>query len=205
MKNVIVREVSLQFESLNGGDVFILDAGMNLYQWNGRQIKGGELCRAIYDERKGLPKVHVYSEDDNDAKPFQDLLGVKDWNSIKVKIAQEGGSDAAVGKSNVDKVFLWVSDATGPLSFSEVARGKISLKDFSSDDLFILDVGPEVFVWIGKASSAQEHKQGLLLQWNIWQVFFGLCTNCTSMGSLAYSPNVNRLSSTNQPPFQFAG
>ena len=56
----------LSYQSLNSGDVFILDTGLTLYQWNGSQssgiekAKGAELSRAIDDERKGLPTVVVY-------------------------------------------------------------------------------------------------------------------------------------------------
>jgi gelsolin len=91
-----VREVPLSHESLNSGDVFIVDAGMTILQWNGANAsamerhKGAEMARALDDERGGLPKITVYSaliypprkipyniaaEGDNDAGPFWKALG----------------------------------------------------------------------------------------------------------------------------------
>ncbi|KAJ3337968.1 hypothetical protein HDU93_000292, partial [Gonapodya sp. JEL0774] len=168
IKNIIVLPKSV--ESLNSGDVFILDAGMNIYQWNGRyesspaeKVKAGELCRALDDERKGLPKVTVFSEGDKDAAPFWTLLGVTDWANIKIKSAADGGSDLDAMKAVPEKVLFKVSDATGQITFALVAKGKISQGDFKSEDVFILDAGAEVFVWIGKHASVQERKKGLVL------------------------------------------
>jgi len=36
-KNTIVREVPISVDSMNSGDVFILDCGLKLYQFNGKQ------------------------------------------------------------------------------------------------------------------------------------------------------------------------
>jgi gelsolin len=63
-----VTQVELSYKSLNSGDVFILDAGMDIFQWNGSKAgiheksKGAQVARAIDDERKGLPKVTVIEE-----------------------------------------------------------------------------------------------------------------------------------------------
>lgn len=73
-KNIVVREVPIAIASLNSGDVFILDAGLNLYQLNGKnsagqeRVKGAELARAIDAERDGKPVVKVFDESDSDAK-----------------------------------------------------------------------------------------------------------------------------------------
>jgi gelsolin len=34
-KNLVVRQVPLSYKSLNNGDVFIVDKGLQIYQWNG--------------------------------------------------------------------------------------------------------------------------------------------------------------------------
>jgi len=39
-----------------------------------------------------------------------------------------------------------------------VAEGGITRSHFESNDVFIFDTGPEVFVWIGKGSNANERK-----------------------------------------------
>ena len=52
-KKVRVTQVDMSAKSLNSGDVFILDAGLDIYQWNGKKAgpqekaKGAQLSRAI--------------------------------------------------------------------------------------------------------------------------------------------------------------
>jgi gelsolin len=66
---VTIREVPKTYKSLNSGDVFVLDGGKNIYQWNGKASNGterhraAELCRTLDGERKGLAKITVFSKD----------------------------------------------------------------------------------------------------------------------------------------------
>eukprot|EP01114_Cavostelium_apophysatum_P007459 TRINITY_DN19562_c0_g1_i1.p1 TRINITY_DN19562_c0_g1~~TRINITY_DN19562_c0_g1_i1.p1 ORF type:complete len:369 (-),score=119.52 TRINITY_DN19562_c0_g1_i1:73-1179(-) len=161
-KKVRVTQVDLERNSLNSGDVFILDAGLQVYQWNGKKAgpqekqKGAELSRAICNERKGRAKSHVLEEGDKEAA-FWDALG----GHGAVRSAEEGGDDTEAETTGT-KVLFQLSDATGSLTFKEVAKGhavKKSLLD--SNDVFILDTGAEVFAWIGKGASVQEKAKAL--------------------------------------------
>jgi hypothetical protein len=162
-KKVRVTEVENSGSSLNSGDVFIVDAGLHIYQWNGSKSgifeknKGAALSRAISDERGGRAKVHVVEEstEDND---FWQLLGGK---PSKIKTADEGGSDEEAERSQTKKLFH-LSDATGTMVFKEIASGpSIKYNLLQSDDVFIYDVGAEVFVWIGKGSSPEEKRNAM--------------------------------------------
>jgi gelsolin len=79
-KYVRIVQVPLARAALNSGDVFILDNGLNIYQWNGSKSGGAEknrasqLARALDDERGGKPKVTVFNQGDKDAKEFWALL-----------------------------------------------------------------------------------------------------------------------------------
>ncbi|EGG13408.1 severin [Cavenderia fasciculata] len=155
-RHVRVQEVDLSSKSLNSGDVFILDAGLKLYQFNGskstgqERTKGASLARAIDDERKGLPQVIVFSEDDTDIPAeFWTLLGGKG------PIAPQ---TAHAAKPAGVKSLHRLSDASGKLTFTEVATGKISRKQLDTNDVFILDLVFEVFVWVGLKSSHSEKK-----------------------------------------------
>jgi gelsolin len=160
-KKVRVTEVELSFKSLNSGDVFILDAGMILHQWNGKKAglqektKGAQIARAIDDERKGQPKI-IVNEDGHEEADFWKLLGGKG----EVKAAAEGGPDDEENKG--EKKLFRLSDASGKLEFKEVASGnavKRSLLD--SKDVFVLDTGAEIFAWIGKGASVAEKQKAL--------------------------------------------
>ena len=58
-RNIRVLEVRLAWDAMNCGDVFILDDGMNIYVWNGREasrvekIKALDVARRINNEERG--------------------------------------------------------------------------------------------------------------------------------------------------------
>jgi len=161
-KKVRVTQVDLSRDSLNSGDCFVLDAGLKIFQWNGKKSgpsekqKGAQLSRGIGDERRGRAKIIVLEEGDKEAD-FWKLLG----GEGPVKSAEEGGDDAEAEKTGV-KVLFHLSDATGKMEFKQVGTGSGCKKSLlNSDDVFILDTGAEVFAWIGKGASADEKAKAL--------------------------------------------
>jgi len=55
-----------------------------------------------------------------------------------------------------------LSDRTGNLNFEPVAEGgAINASLFNSDDVFLLDKGYIVYIWIGKNASKEEKKSGM--------------------------------------------
>jgi len=163
-KKIRVTQVDLNRSSLNSGDVFVLDGGLKIWQWNGRKSgpqekqKGAQLGQAIAGERKGKAKVYVLEEGDKDAE-FWKILG----GEGAVKSAEEGGDDnEADAAASGQKVLFHLSDASGKMEFKQVGTGSSCKKSLlNSDDVFILDTGAEVIAWIGKGASANEKKMAL--------------------------------------------
>lgn len=162
---VRVTQVETSFKSLNSGDVFILDAGLTLYQWNGsksggqEKMKGAQTSRAISDERRGLSSIDVIEEYDkaDPAHPFWKALG----GVGPIKSAEEGGSDEEAEKKTDRKLFR-MSDSSGKLTYTEVASGNnIKRKMLDDSDAFIFDTGAEVYAWVGKKASNEEKKKAL--------------------------------------------
>jgi len=164
IKRTVVREVPLTTKSLNSGDVFILDEGLKIYQFQGKAASGGEkskaaqIARGIDDERGSKVQIFVLEEAD-EAKATKDK---EDWDHFwhslggKAAIApHEAGSDTTV---KVVKQIFKVSDASGKLTFTEVSFKKTSLVE---DDAFVVSTGPMVFVWVGKKATANEKKSSL--------------------------------------------
>jgi gelsolin len=172
--NIRVTQVPIEAKSFNEGDVFVLDAGLNLYQFQGKSAgknekgRAGQLCRAIDDERKGKPQVHVFSQNDRNVKEFWDEVAKYDsssssWPNGIPTITPDDGKDEEWEKSNEQKLFQ-LSDASGSLTFTEVkpeVKGKYKRAMLKSEDVFIFDAGNEVFAWIGKGASAQEKREAM--------------------------------------------
>ncbi|RIA84498.1 hypothetical protein C1645_783993 [Glomus cerebriforme] len=159
-RTVVVREVPKDYTSLNSGDVFVLDVGTTLYQLNGKKsqgserIKAAEFVRAIESERQGACNVIVIDEGDREMGKFWDALGSKG----EIKAAEE---DTGEDMIKVEHKLFRVSDASGELTFKEETTGTITKDQFDTNDVFVFDAGHEVFVWIGKNSTAKEKKYSL--------------------------------------------
>jgi gelsolin len=163
-KNVRLRQVPLDAKSVNSGDVFVLDLGLTLVQFNGKQsnplerAKAAEICRTIDTERDGKPQVVVFEE--RDAKypeEWSKLLGSGPYNDAKT-----GGDDNAFEKAPSQKLLFRLSDASGQLVMTKVAEAaavKRGLLD--TNDVFILDIGRQVFAWIGHKASVEERSKGI--------------------------------------------
>jgi len=158
-----VTQTNLNREALNSGDVFILDYGLTVYQFNGaksagaERMKAAQVVRAIDDERGSKVTVIVAEEgtDDDTFAEFWKQLGGKG----AIKTAEEGGSDKQV---QVVKRLYRLSDATGQLVFTQVAEGSAVKRNLlNTADVFILDDGGQIWAWVGKGASAQEKAKAL--------------------------------------------
>mmetsp|Transcript_5736 Transcript_5736/g.6476 ORF Transcript_5736/g.6476 Transcript_5736/m.6476 type:complete len:373 (-) Transcript_5736:40-1158(-) len=161
-----IAEVECTSASMNSGDSFILDNGLQILQWNGSKAgifeknRAAALSRALDDERKGAAEITVYAQGDKDEGEFWAALG-DDGSGLD---SQEGGDDAAWEKNATKRLFK-LEDDEGKLEFSEVAGGDTGVKCtrdlLDSDDVMIFDVGNEVFAWIGKNASKGEKSTAL--------------------------------------------
>lgn len=163
-RNVRVMQVELSGNSLNEGDVFVLDCGLKLYQWNGgdsnkyEKFEGMKIVNGINnDERGGKAEVTFMDSGKNETDEFWAALGGK---PARIKSADEGGDDAAMKVP--EPVLFGLSDASGSMEITEVARAcKFDRDLLNGDDVFLLDGGTEIFVWVGKKSSKEEKQKGM--------------------------------------------
>ncbi|KAF9425723.1 hypothetical protein BGZ94_007279, partial [Podila epigama] len=155
--SVVVREVTKDF--INSGDVFVLDTGKVLYQWNGKKssgiekVKAAEYAHGIEADRSGDVNVETFDEGDRDCRVFWAALG----SEVEVKAAETVQEEPAY----VKKLFR-LSNANGKFEFTEEGSGPQVTKDLlDSNDVFILDVQHEIFVWVGANANREEHRNGL--------------------------------------------
>ena len=156
MKHTVkVAEVPCKCASLNAGDCFILDTGKTLYPWFGEsasafeKAKCGTSAHNMANLRNGKSSVKV----DIDADFWAALGG-------EGPIAPE--TDAPVESEEPGEGILFkLSDASGELQCTEVGRGDVKKSMLSSDDVFLLDAGREVFTWIGSKASDAERRNAM--------------------------------------------
>jgi gelsolin len=154
-----ITQVPTEAASMNSGDVFVLDLGLRLLQWNGTRShmkeknRAATLCRAIDDERAGKPSVTVYNQGDKDEGEFWAALG-----SGPDGVNPNDDDDIAAEAAGAKKLFR-LSDADGALKTSQCAT--VTKAELNSSDVFILDAGNEVFTWIGRDASKGEKSKAL--------------------------------------------
>jgi len=163
-RNVRVAQVERKASCLNHGDVFILDLGLTLYQWNGKDANKYEKFKALElitkiknDERGGKAKL-VFLEGDQKDDAFWKALG---GTIADVKSAEAAGSDDDV-KAEAPVQLFRVSDASGTLKVDKVAEGKLERKMLDPKDVFIVDAGGELFVWVGGEATKQEREKSMV-------------------------------------------
>jgi gelsolin len=186
-KRIRVVEKPIDVKSLNSGDVFILDCGMNLYQYQGKasgkkeKFRAGQLQREIDDERKGKPEVHTFRQGSSLCEdqikfwsaflPCNEKLNHenKDWtdatedqcHELEKQVPEdEGGCDEAWEKKQKPTLMQLTvdDDDASKVEFKQVAKGKLKKNMLISDDAFIVDVGMEIFIWIGTGANQSERK-----------------------------------------------
>jgi gelsolin len=154
-KTVRAFEVPVKASSLNHGDVFILDAGLQIYSFIGEQsnafekMKGGALAHNLVSARQGKSKLVTETSDE-----FWRILG---GSPKDVKTSEDHDEDQADKPVELDKCKLYrLSDSAGSLQFKKEFEGRLSKQMLDSNDAFIIDAGIELFVWIGKNASQKE-------------------------------------------------
>jgi len=164
-KNIAIAQVPFAATSMNKGDVFVLDGGLQLYQWNGPECNPNEKVRArmvveeIYANRQrgdGIVKTPIFMDDD-DCDEFWELLK---GSPEDVLSAEAGGADEEVEKS--DPELFCISDKTGSIKYERVAVGKLKKSMLGTGDVYVVDTDTEVYVWVGAGANRREKRCAML-------------------------------------------
>eukprot|EP00463_Aulacantha_scolymantha_P006043 TRINITY_DN756_c0_g1_i2.p1 TRINITY_DN756_c0_g1~~TRINITY_DN756_c0_g1_i2.p1 ORF type:complete len:150 (+),score=37.30 TRINITY_DN756_c0_g1_i2:624-1073(+) len=145
----------MEVKSLSSGDCFVLDAGLSIYQFQGKNSNKDEKFRAtqytsvLKSKRNGKPEVVVIDQEEKKyPDEFWELIGGS--NDDIANIRDDDGGDEDWEKSNHRQMFQ-LTDAGGKLEFNLIGQSKTVTKSkLNSDDVFIVDVGHEVYVWSEK-------------------------------------------------------
>ncbi|XP_061569837.1 villin-1 [Cololabis saira] len=169
-KHVSAAEVDVSWSSFNNGDIFLLDTGKAIVQWNGpksnrkEKLKAVLLAQDIRDrERGGRAQIGVI-EGGGGEKDSPELLELMTTVlGPKPKQLKDAIPDDKHDQQQSNSVRLYhVYDSSGNLVVQEVATQPLTQDLLRSSDCYILDnKGSSVMVWKGKQASKDE-RQGAL-------------------------------------------
>ncbi|XP_038935869.1 advillin isoform X1 [Rattus norvegicus] len=161
-------QVEMSWDSFNQGDVFLLDLGMVIIQWNGPESNSGErlkamlLAKDIRDrERGGRAEIGVIEGDKEAASP--ELMTVLQNTLGRRSIIKPAVPDEVTDQQQKSTIMLYhVSDTTGQLSVTEVATRPLVQELLNHDDCYILDQsGTKIYVWKGKGATKVEKQAAM--------------------------------------------
>uniref|UniRef100_A0A3Q3FXM2 Villin-like n=1 Tax=Labrus bergylta TaxID=56723 RepID=A0A3Q3FXM2_9LABR len=168
-KHVKASEVEVSWNSFNNGDIFLLDMGKAIVQWNGpksnrrEKLKAVLLAQDIRDrERGGRAQIGVVEGgNENDSpelmKVMMAVLGQRN-GPLREAIADDQTDSV---QSNMVRLYH-VFESSGNLVVQEVATQPLTQDLLHSSDCYILDQrGSSVMVWKGKQASNEERREAL--------------------------------------------
>ncbi|KAF7240355.1 Advillin [Varanus komodoensis] len=168
-RNVMATEVEMSWKSFNTGDVFLLDLGKVIVQWNGpesnkqERLKAMLLAKDIRDrERGGRAKIGIVEGDEEEASP--DLMKLLESElGGKPPEIRPAVSDEVVDQQQKANISLYrVSDSEGKMQVTEEARRPLLQEMLSQDDCYILDHGGmKIYVWKGRGATKTEKQTAM--------------------------------------------
>ncbi|XP_012736593.2 advillin [Fundulus heteroclitus] len=168
-KRVVAKEVEMSWQSFNLGDVFLLDLGKTIVQWNGpksnnqEKLKGMVLAKDIRDrERGGRAEIRVIEGDEESSSP-QNMEVMKNILGERPSDLPDGKPDETVDQEVKSKLTLYcVSDADGQMKVAEIGTSPLVQDLLRHEDCYILDQGgSKIFVWKGKKANKEERKAAM--------------------------------------------
>ncbi|XP_046363474.1 gelsolin-like protein 2 [Haliotis rufescens] len=156
-RQVQVTEMSACRTKLNSNDVFILDTGRKVYQWNGNgcnkdeKLKAVQYIQQLKSDRHGKATSESVEQGDED----EDF-----WNHFTDEDDDDDDDDDATDDGT--KRLYRVTDEGGSMKTILEKEGQIFNKSMLDvKDVFILDTSKEVFLWVGRRASNNEKKNGM--------------------------------------------
>uniref|UniRef100_A0A8C4EBX7 HP domain-containing protein n=1 Tax=Dicentrarchus labrax TaxID=13489 RepID=A0A8C4EBX7_DICLA len=148
-KRVIAKEVEMSWNSFNLGDVFLLDIGKTIVQWNGpksnkqEKLKGMLLAKDIRDrERGGRAEIRVIEgeAESNSPQNMEILNGVLGERTSELTNGPPDETDKSMC----------------------IANRPLTQDLLNHDDCYFLDQGgTKIFVWKGKKANKAEKQAAM--------------------------------------------
>jgi len=155
--SVAAQQVAFTASSFNNEDSFVVDMGLEVYQWSGSKAspleknKAAQIAHSMKDERGGKPAITIADEANDAAMPWAKLGG------------RPASFPAATPRpAPQPPILLHVADKA-PFTYTKIAEKDLKKSALDPKDVFIVDNGDQIFVWVGHGATADERKAGLQL------------------------------------------
>lgn len=153
-KVISCNEIPLKRGNLTSDDVFIIDNGRELYQYNGSKCSADEKFKAAQEMADIKARRRNTVTDTLDERTTS-------ANHPALMVLKDGKSKEKQEDKKEKKMFR-VTDSSGKLKVEEIADGdSVSRSLLKDEDVFIINTGDHCYCWIGKGASIDERKNGL--------------------------------------------
>ncbi|KAM9712341.1 villin-1 isoform 2-T2 [Menidia menidia] len=168
-KHVTASEVEVSWNSFNNGDIFLLDLGKAIVQWNGpksnrrEKLKAVLLAQDIRDrERGGRAQIGIVEGGHETDSPELMKLMTATLGQKPNHLRDAIPDDKHDQMQNNHVRLYHVYENGGNLVVQEVATQPLTQDLLHSSDCYILDhKGSNVMVWKGKGASTEERRGAL--------------------------------------------
>jgi len=152
---IICTEISMKKGNLRKEDVFIIDVGKHIYQWNGSECTGDEKFKAAQEvDKMESKRSNSKSDTIEDGRPSE--------NHPVIDLLFSDGESKKEEKVQGERKMFEVTDEDGSISMDLVAEGSAISKDLlKTENVYIINTGDAVFCWVGIQASIDERKNGM--------------------------------------------
>ena len=166
---LIYQTPAVAWEYLNDGDAFVIDSEKFVFVWCGRSANGLEKIQAVrlaQGVRNGRAVVIVASGEEDRIpsaakEEFMSLL------PLSKRAVRSGDADSEERYSSdrrrpASEVSLFVCTLDdGEVKAQLVKTGSLAQGDLVPDDVFIVDAGYVVWLWVGQRAQQEERAEGV--------------------------------------------
>ncbi|XP_071465448.1 villin-like protein [Marmota flaviventris] len=163
-KHVSATEVELSWNSFNKGDIFLLDLGMVMIQWNGSKTSISEKSRGLVltcsirdRERGGRAQIGIVDDGVEVTDPTHIMEAVLGCRAGNLHAAMPTKSINQLQKANVRLYHVY--EKGKDLVIQELATRPLTQDLLQEEDCYILDQGGfKIYLWQGRMSNVEEKK-----------------------------------------------
>lgn len=159
-----IFEVEKKADSVNEGDVFILDCDKKIYFWVGEHCNVNEKCKAL-EFCNNLRKFERHCKADIVFPKEEAAIDAEFW-------AELGGKPATINPPVPDTdepdddakyQFYKISDDTGKIQCTEIKERPLTVEMLDTNDCFVLELNKKVLIWVGRKAKDSEKKNALAI------------------------------------------